>query len=305
MREDVLMSDYTTFRIGGKAKYFTEARDGEELKKAISFAREKELPFFILGNGSNILVSDNGYNGLIVKMTNNRIWQEDDSVVAEAGLLLSSLGSFCLKNSLTGLEWSTGIPGSLGGAVRGNAGAFESSMADLVLSVDFFNSRSGELSTLDNRACRFSYRESVFKKDNSLIILSVKLKKKLGDRDLIEAKMRDNLNYRREKHPQEPSAGSIFKGVKLTDRIKDRWPEAIQFKELIPAAFLIDKVGLKGEKIGGAMTSTVHPNFIINVGRAKAEDVVRLIKRVKEKVREEVGVTLEEEICYLGIDKEE
>lgn len=303
-KENVSMKDYTTFKIGGRATYFFEIENEKDLKTAIDFSSDKSLPFFILGNGSNLLVSDNGFDGVVIKISGSDVFKEDNSIYAQAGVLLSSLVRFAFGESVSGFEWAAGIPGTVGGAIRGNAGAFDSSMADIVKEVDVFDLKEKKLITIENRDCDFDYRSSLFKKNGSLVILSAKMKITKGEQKEIKKRIDDNLDYRKEKHPSEPSAGSVFKGVTLSEvdrkKIVQKWPDVERFDDMIPAAFLIDKCGLKGEVSGQAMISKKHPNFIINTGEATAKDVLNLIGVVKERVKDLCDISLEEEISYLG-----
>lgn len=281
VQKNVPLASYTTFKIGGKAKYFYEAKSGEDLMKAIKAAK---MPVFILGSGSNVLVSDKGFNGLVIKLQATSCKLQATKMVADAGVLLSKLVDESVKKGLTGLEWAAGIPGTVGGAIRGNAGAFDSSMADIVRSVTVLETPSLKVKTLKNKDCKFGYRESIFKHGKDLLILSVELEFKKGDKKRSQEIVEEHLARRKEKQPLEyPSAGSIFKN-----------PEGQS------AGHLIEQCGLKGKKVGGAMISKKHSNFIVNLGNAKAEDVKKIIDLCKEKVREKFGIELEEEIECLG-----
>jgi len=321
IKKNILLRDYTAFKIGGRARYFFEAKTKEELIKAILLAKKFNLPFFILGGGSNLLVSDKGYNGIVIRFQISDFRFQKNKIIAGGGTPLAILVSEAAKNSLTGLEWAAGIPGTIGGAIWGNAGAFGSCMADLVESVEVLDIGDYKISNfkfqipkfkikiLKNKDCKFGYRESIFKKNKNLIILSAVLRSKKGKRKEIERKIRENLNYRRETQPLNfPSAGSVFKnyelGIKKYELIK-KFPEIKNFikKGQIPAGWLIEKCGLKGKRIGKAKISEKHSNFIINLGGAKAKDVKKLIKLIKQKVKKKFGITLEEEVQYLGFKK--
>lgn len=262
-QRSIPLKNYTTFKIGGRAKWFCIAESKDDLIEAIKTAKKKKLPFFILGGGSNVLISDKGYQGLVIKYQNPQ------------------LGDFVGR----GLEWAAGIPGTIAGAIRGNAGAFGKSMQDAVKTVEVFDAKTQKIKIFKNKDCKFSYRNSIFKKNPNLIILSAKIKTKKAHCSHTgnSKKIREYLNYRKARHPQEPSAGSIFKN----------FPD-------IPAAKLITQCGLLGKKIGQAQISTKHPNFIINLGGAKAKDVLRLINFAKRKVKNKFGKKLEEEIQFLG-----
>jgi len=274
IKKNVLLKNYTTFKIGGRAKYFYAARNKKDLIGAIALAKKMKLPFFILGGGSNLLISDRGFNGLVIKF----------------GQPLSLYVS-------KGLEWAVGIPGTIQGAVCGNAGAFKQSMQDAVKEVEVFDVKTGEIKNFKNKDCQFSYKDSIFKKKKNLIILSVKIKNRASegseDEDENEVliaskksnaqKIKEYLDYRKERQPLNfPSAGSVFKN-----------PPGFSAGELI------DECGLKGKKIGNVKISEKHANFIVNLGRGEAKDVMRLIKIIKNRVKKKFGVVLEEEIVIL------
>jgi UDP-N-acetylmuramate dehydrogenase len=313
VQRNVFLKNYTTFKIGGKAKYFFAAKNKEGLIKAVSMAKKFELPFFILGGGSNLLVADEGFKGLVIKLqiTNYKLQIKskclNPKIYVEAGVSLASLVSEATKNNLTGLEWAAGIPGTIGGAIYGNAGAFEKSIGDVVKSVEVLDIQRSKFpisnfqfpnkfqipnpkfktKILKNRDCKFGYRDSIFKHNRNLIILSAEFQLKKGKKREIERKIKEFLDYRMETQPLSfPSAGSVFKN-----------PSGFS------VAWLIEKCGLKGKMIGKAKISEKHANFIINLGGAKAKDVKKLINLIKKKVKKNFGITLEEEIQYLGFEK--
>ncbi len=284
IKKNIFLRNYTTFRIGGPAKYFFVAKTKEDLTKAIQMAKKSNLPFFILGGGSNILVSDKGYNGLVIKIKNQKSKIKNNRILAEAGLALNRLVELSLKNNLTGMEWAVGIPGTIGGAIYGNAGAFKKSMKDLIKEVEVFDTKDEKIKIFKNKDCKFGYRDSIFKKKKNLIILSASLQLKKGKKMKIKEKIKRYLNYRKETQPLNfPSAGSIFKNPKN-----------------FYAGFLIEKCGLKGKRIGNAKISEKHANFIVNLGNGKAKDVKKLIKLIKKKVKNKFKIELEEEIQYLS-----
>jgi len=297
LKEDIPLAKFTTFNIGGRAKYLFEGSNKREIIEAVSIAKQEGLPFFILGGGSNLLVDDKGYPGLVIKIQNSglKIQKENSKfkVVAEAGTFLSLLISKAAENSFAGLEWAIGIPGTLGGAIYGNAGAFGKSMKDIVKEVEVFDARDLQVKTYSLEDCRFDYRESIFEKDKNLIILSAVLELEKGEKKEIENKMKRYLSERKKKQPIGlASAGSVFKN-----------PSSAQTsgtERELSAGELIEKCGLKGRSIGGAKISEKHANFIINLGGARFSDVRRLIDLVKKKVRLKFGIELEEELQYLG-----
>jgi UDP-N-acetylmuramate dehydrogenase len=293
VKTNIPLKKYTTFKIGGPAKYFFEAKKKEDLIGAIIAAKKMRLPFFILGGGSNLLVSDTGFKGLIINFQFSIFNFQKNKIIVGAGTPLGRLVSSSTEKSLTGLEWAVGVPGTVGGAIYGNAGAFGYSMADVVKSVEVLEITEGRMQNdnakfkikeYKNKDCKFSYRESIFKRNKNLIILSAKLQLKKGNKKNIQEKMREYLNYRKENQPLDlPSAGSIFKNPKG-----------------FSAGELIEGCGLKGEKFGDVKISEKHANFIVNLGEGKAKDVMKLINLAKKKIKEKFGITLEEEIQFLG-----
>jgi UDP-N-acetylmuramate dehydrogenase len=299
LKENVSLANYTTFKIGGKAKYFFEAKKKKDLIKAVKIAQKFKLPFFILGEGSNLLVADEGYKGLVIKCQMPNIKCQIKSkfqmskIYTEAGARLADLLNLALKKSLTGLEWAVGIPGTIGGAIYGNCGAFKRSMADILKKVKVFDLNDLRFKIYNLRDCKFKYRDSIFKQKKNLIIISAEIQLKKGQKKKIKNKIREYLEYRRKTQPLNfPSAGSIFKNPLMAN---------FQEKDLpISAAFLIEKCNLKGKKIGQAQISQKNANFIVNLGKAKAKEVLKLIKLAKKRVKEKFKINLKEEIEFLG-----
>jgi len=285
LQKNIELASYTTFRIGGPADYFFVAKAKEDLIRAVKAAKEFKLPFFVLAGGSNLLISDKGFRGIAIQNKASRFKLMDTKISVEAGLMLRDLMPILVENELGGLEWVAGIPGTVGGAIRGNAGAFGKSMADTIDSVEILEVKSEiKIKKYRTEDCGFNYRDSIFKKRDNLIILSAEIKLEKKDKKEIQENIKRFLNYRKEKQPMNfPSAGSIFKN-----------PEDSS------AGRLIEDCGLKGKKIGQAQISEKHANFIINLGEAKAEDILKLINLAKEKVKEKFGIELEEEIQFLG-----
>ena len=304
IKKNVSLRNFTTFKIGGRAKYFLLAKNEEELIKGIDFAKKKKLPFFILGGGSNLLISDKGYNGLVIKIVNSKYKILGNKIHTEAGVPLSLIVNNAIKQGLTGLEWAVGIPGTIGGAIRGNAGVSEASIADIVKKVIVLEKE--KINKYKNKDCKWGYRESIFKKKKNLIILFIEIQLKKGNKKKIQEKIKKYLNYRKANQPLNFfSAGSIFKNKRL--KIKDKkllkeFPELKEFnkKGIIPSGYLVEKLGLKGEKIGKVQISKKHANFIINKGGGRASDVLKLIKLIKDKVKKKFKIKLEEEIQFLG-----
>ncbi len=283
---DEPMKKHTSFKIGGTADYFFKATTLEELQNIIKFAKIKELPITIIGNGSNLLVTDKGIRGLVIKIDIKKlkIEKKDEFAVIEvgAGNKLMALATKMKDEELSGLEGLSGIPGSVGGAIVMNAGAYGKEMKDVVLSTTCMD-KNGKLYTFSNEEQEFSYRNSIFQKKD-YIIIETKLKLEYGKKDEIQKRMEEYFKSRKEKQPIEyPSAGSSFKR-----------------QEGIITAKLIDDVGLKGYKIGGAQVSEKHAGFIVNYNNATATDVINLIKYIKEKVYSKYGIKIEEEIKIIG-----
>ena len=316
IKKQVPLKKETTFKIGGLADYFVKAKNKKELKEAIFWAEENKLPFFILAGGSNVLISDKGVRGVVIKITgrnfsvlkNNESKSGKMEIAVWAGTNLSDLVNFSLENGLIGLEWAAGIPGSVGGAVRGNAGAFSQSIGKIVKEVGIIDTKSKKMAEkiIPAKDCRFSEKETIFKKNRNLIITSIIFQLKKGGQEKARNLAKEYLAYRERNHPLDfPSAGCVFKNNKITigdKKIISQYPEIKLFNKnkLIPSSYLIDKSGLKGEVIGGAKVSEKHANFIINYnGKAKSADVVSLIKKVKEKVKNKFGVEIKEEIEIL------
>jgi len=314
IKENISLAKYTTFKIGGSARYFFVAGNKEDLIKAIRAAKKLRMLFFILGGGSNVLFSDKGFKGLVIKLQAISYKLEDSSIYAEAGVKLEDVAKLAVKKSLAGLEWAAGIPGTVGGAVYGNTGAFKLVTGDIVKSVEVLDFRTLGIKNFSQKDCKFSPKNTIFKNRKNLIILSVILKLKKGNKKQIQKKIKEYLSYRKKSHPFNfSSAGCAFKNYKLKSspsgslslrsiqknkKLLKEFPELEKFNKMgmIPASYLVEKSGLKGKKIGGAQISAKHANFIVNLKKAKAKDVIKLIKLAKQKVRKKFGVNLEEEV---------
>lgn len=306
IQENIDLKKLTTFKIGGYAKYFCVVKNTKELNEVLDFVKKNKIKFFILGGGSNLLFSDKGFNGLVIKIQNtNYKIKNKKYLFAESGLMLNKLANFCCDNGLSGFEWAAGIPGTLGGAIYGNAQAFGSKISQSIKEVSAFDIKKNKIIKLNNKQCDFSLKNSIFKKNNNLIILSAVFILKKGDKERAKEKINEFLHHRRTKHPLNfPSAGSVF--VNLEQKIKNKkllqkYPELVKMNKegIILSGFLIEKCGLKGKKIGGAQISEKHANFIINVGGARALDVLKLIDLVKKRVQKKFNIKLETEIKVL------
>ena len=278
------MKSHTTFRIGGPAEVFIMPKSVKQVQMAVKICQEEQIPYFILGNGSNLLVSDRGYRGVIIQMDRNmgEIQVEGTEIQAAAGALLSSIAVAARRESLTGFEFAGGIPGTLGGAVVMNAGAYGGEMKDVLKEVTVMDG-DGKIFTLPASELEMGYRTSIIKTAGYLV-LSARITLSRGKEEDIKARTRELSEMRTQKQPLDyPSAGSTFKR-----------PEGYF------AGKLIMDSGLRGYSVGGAMVSEKHCGFVINKGNATAEDVVSLMKHVTEVVQEKYGVTLEPEVKFLG-----
>lgn len=305
IKENVPLAPLTTFRIGGNAKYFVEVRTVEELQEVIAMAKDKQWPHYVIGGGSNILVSDKGFDGLIIRMKLSDIKIDGTSVIAEAGVSLIKLINDTAKAGLTGLELLAGIPGTFGGAVRGNAGAFGSSIGDAVESVLALDVEKDSLITMAAAECDFSYRNSFFKKNPQYIIVSARLQLQQGATEDVAAKIKATIEKRiANELSGEKSAGSYFMNpIVSSDTLRSRFESDKGMPpkdEKLPAGWLIDQMDLRGKTMGGAKISEKHANYIINTGSATAEDVIMLESYVKQQVRHELGVQLQSEVSYVG-----
>ena len=281
---DEPMKKHTTFRVGGNADYFVMPRTTQEVQQVVALCKNENLPYYILGNGSNLLVGDKGYRGVIIQIYKemNEITVEGKCIRAQAGALLSKVGSVALEAELAGFEFAAGIPGAVGGAVVMNAGAYGGEMKDILASATVLT-EDGNVLILKNEELELGYRTSIIAKKN-YIVLEAEYQLQRGDKAEIRAKMDELKKQRVTKQPLEyASAGSTFKR-----------PEGYF------AGKLIQDAGLRGFQVGGAQVSEKHCGFVINKGDATAADIVELMRQVSEKVYQEFGVTLEPEVKRLG-----
>lgn len=306
-RENVPLKNYTYYRIGGPARYFVCSQSEEEVIKYVSVARSEEVPVYVIGEGSNLLAADNGFDGLVLKIENKYILFQGEKVVAGAGVNLWHLIKETIKRGLSGLEYLSGIPGTVGAAVYGNVGAFGREIKDVVLKVTVYNPNESLVKTYYQPLCLFGYRSSIFKQTKE-IILSVEFKLKGGynPEDLFR-KSEQIIFYRQNRYPKEPNAGSYFKNI-LDKAFIHRFIEndfiarqnyISRWHGKLPAGYLIEKLGLKGKKIGGAEISYQHANFLINQDNALAEHIIILAGLIKERVWNNFGVHLHEEVQHL------
>ncbi|MBQ7708258.1 MAG: UDP-N-acetylmuramate dehydrogenase [Lachnospiraceae bacterium] len=273
------LKNHTTMRVGGPAEYLFLPENADEITRIIDYCKSADKKYIIIGNGSNMVFSDEGFNGIVIKLFNNMnsIKSEGEMIIADAGSILSKLASYARDNSLTGMEFAAGIPGTLGGAVVMNAGAYGGEMKDIIEYVDVLLT-DGSIKRFTNDEMKFGYRTSAVK--NDMIVISAGIRLKKGNKSDIEATMLELKEKRTSKQPLEyPSSGSTFKR-----------PEG-HF-----AGKLIEDAGLKGYRVGGAMVSEKHAGFVINYDNATAEDIVKLIEDVRNTVKEKFGVLLEPEV---------
>ncbi|MBE5957414.1 MAG: UDP-N-acetylmuramate dehydrogenase [Lachnospiraceae bacterium] len=283
VKTDEPMKGHITFKVGGPADYYILPENSKQLAHIVKLCKKNDVPYYIIGNGSNLIVKDEGYRGVIIEIGANmaEIEVEDNVVTAGAGAILSKIAAKALDNSLTGMEFAHGIPGTLGGAVTMNAGAYGGEMKDILVKVQVLND-DGEVITLPAEELHLGYRYSVVP-EKRYIVLSATMKLEHGDKEEIKSYMAELSLKRREKQPLEyPSAGSTFKR-----------PEGYF------AGKLIQDAGLKGYSVGGAMVSEKHSGFVINYDNATAQDILTLIDNVREKVYEQFGVELETEVKVL------
>lgn len=303
-RRNVLLAPYTTFKIGGCAKYFFTARTNASIIRAVKAAKTLRIPFFILAGGSNLLVSDKGFGGLVIHIQTTKYAIQGLRLFCEAGVSIPTVVRETGKGGLSGFEWAGGLPGSVGGAIRGNAGAFKGEIKDNILWVEALDLR-GKVRRYMRNQCHFSYRSSIFKEKN-WVVLSAAFKFKKGDTRIIQSIARNHIRYRKERHPLEyPNAGSIFKNCDLR-----KFPLSLQKKlqpvvkvdpfPVVPTAYLNHQAGLKGMRQNNIQVSRKHPNYMVNLGGGKARDVISLVKKVKKIIKNKFHIDLEQEIEYMS-----
>lgn len=316
-KENVPLAKFSHYKIGGPARFFFDAKSAREVQWAVREAKKRGLAVFVLGGGTNLLISDAGFDGLVLRVAISGIKAKGTTITVGAGTSMADLLKFAVAHSLAGLEWAGGLPGTVGGAVRGNAGCFGGETKDRVVSVTSFDTKKMKLVTRTARACAFGYRDSVFKKKSGAeIILSATFALAKGNKKEIAKVIQERVAYRAARHPMEhPNIGSIFKNVPLR---AVRAKESAQYKKavrdavitlrgaqfsvktdpfpVIFAARLIAESGLRGVSAGGAMISPKHPNFIVNVLGAGSADVQRLITLAKAEVKRNFRIALEEEV---------
>lgn len=286
LRYDVTLAPYTTFGIGGRADLFYRAAGPEALVFAVRTAQNLKIRLFLLGGGSNVLVSDSGFEGLVIRNESKDIVVNRDNVTCQSGALLEDTVNRACKQGLSGLEFAAGIPGTVGGAVRGNAGAFGESVGDRLTKATILTTE-GDIKEVDRGYFQFGYRESRLKQTLD-VLLSATFQLTCGDKAEIEERIAGNLKKRKESLPsQEKSAGCFFKNVVLNGK-------------KVSVGLLLDQAGAKRMGQGDAKVFAGHANILINTGSASAEDVRRLVSKLRRKIREKFGIKLEQEVVYIN-----
>lgn len=303
VQRKVLLAPYTTFKIGGRAKYFIVARTSASIIRAVKAVQSLRIPFFVLGGGSNLVVSDRGFLGLVIYVQANKYRIEGTKLLCEAGVPMATLVRETGKRGLSGFEWAGGLPGSVGGAIRGNAGAFGGEIKDAILWVIALD-KKGKEQLFSKKECKFSYRSSIFK-EKGLVILSSAFALQKGSRRAIQSVSADHIRYRKEKHPLEyPNAGSVFKNCdpkKFSTSLQKKFQSVVKTDPfpVIPTAYLNDQAGLKGMCQNNIQVSVKHPNYMVNLGKGTAKDVIVLVKKVKKIIKKKFGIELEQEIEFV------
>jgi len=294
----VPLSRYTRFGIGGPADIYAETREVEAFIAALDIARSSGLEYVVIGGGTNLIVSDSGFRGIVLRYVADRLMAAGRRVVSDAGVVLQDLIDFCIERGLKGLETLAGIPGSVGAAIYGNAGAYGHSISERVVSVRFLD--GVEMRVFSAEMCRFRYRESAYKSHKEWIILSTELLLDAADPAILRKTADDILKVRNEKFPPTMKcAGSIFKNFLMVD-LPVAVPDSIVREGKVPAAYFLEQVGAKGMIQGDIHVADYHANLIYNAGAGTARDLRSLITELKARVRERFGIEVEEEVQYVG-----
>ncbi len=296
------LSRYTRFGIGGPADVYAETADASSFVHALTMVREMKTPYVVIGGGTNLIVSDDGFRGVVLRYTGDTISAEGLCVRAEAGASLQTLVDFTVSHGLRGIETMTGIPGSVGAAIYGNAGAYGHSISERVQSLRFFDGRT--VRDFDGEACEFRYRESVFKRHKDWVIFSTKLAMETAPADELRRTADEILSIRNQKYPPTMKcAGSIFKNLlfaNLPPRAAAEVPPKVIREGKVPSAFFLEQTGAKGLRNGDIHVADYHANLIYNAGAGTACQLVEVIRELKSRVRERFGLELEEEVQYVG-----
>lgn len=302
--ENIPLAPYTTFDIGGAARYFVDVKSDDDLNEALTWAKENNKDYFILAGGSNVLAADGGFAGLVIHIASDGCSFAGRELAADAGCTLLDLIKIASEHGLGGWESMAGIPGTIGGAARGNAGAFGSEIKDFAVKVLATNAETGEVRAFTNAECAFSYRHSFFKTHPEWIITRVYIDLHRADKLESAQKIRDTVAEREKRHLQNvKAAGSFFMNPVAPHEIVVKFEQEKRAESRgnrVPAGWLIEQSGMKGVSVGGAVASLQHPNYIVNVGNATASDVRELATQIKIAVHEKFGITLHEEAAMLS-----
>ena len=303
IQENIPLAPLTTFKIGGSARYFVAIKTEDDLRESLAWARDRGLRFFVLAGKSNVLVPDKGLDGLVISVAGDAFSFMGTELAADSGCVLLNLIIAASEKGLGGWEKLAGIPGTLGGAVRGNAGAFGPEIKDFVVSVRALDSNTGEMSDFANPSCDFSYRHSFFKDHPEWIIMRVSIKLNLVDTEKSTLLIQETIAEREKRHIQNvQAAGSYFMNPVAPRSIVDMFEKEKNTKARegrVPAGWLIEKSDMKGARVGDAVSSSLHPNYLVNVGSATAQDVLSLAEKIKSAVKEKFDITLQEEAVIL------
>lgn len=301
IRRDVPLSQYTRFAIGGPAAVLVETDNADAFVQALDAAKSCSVPHVVIGGGTNLIVADAGFDGVVLRYTGKRIVQTSEVLRAEAGAMLQDVVDASIAAGLEGLQTMTGIPGGLGGAIYGNAGAYGHSIQELVEQVRWTDGRG--IHTFDTRACEFSYRESIFKRNKDWIVLSADLRFRSGNSEDLRRTATEIRRVRDEKYPPTMKcAGSIFKNLlfsQLPLKVQQEVPPKLVREGKVPSAWFLEQADVKGIRIGDIQVATYHANLIYNDGAGTSADLVRVIARCKSRVRDRFGFELEEEVQYI------
>jgi len=299
VKRDVKLAPFTTFKIGGPAAMFFTATNNDDLVTIVGAAKKLKIPFYILSGGSNVLISDEGIDELVIQIKTNDLIIRDNKIIVDSGVTLARLVDASIDAGLEGLIWASGIPGDVGGAIRGNAGAYGGEIADNLTAVEVI--RGSKEFVIKRGSIDFSYRDSTFKHNSDIILVGEFTLTPGADRAKLKKDSQEIIAKRKLKHPEAPSAGSFFKNIPITHLNEQQFielgvpAEYLEYKK-VPTGWLLDQLNMRGTQVGGAMISGEHANIIVNTGKATFKDVFELKELMKEKVMEKFGIKIEEEV---------
>lgn len=299
VKRDVKLAQFTTFKIGGPATMFFTAKNNDDLVTIVGAAKKLKIPFFILSGGSNVLIDDQGIDELVIHIKTNDLIVRENKIIVDSGVTLARLVEASIDNGLEGLVWASGIPGDVGGAIRGNAGAYGGEISDNLTSVEII--RGSKEFVIKRDSIDFSYRDSSFKHNSDILLVGEFTLKETGNRDMLKAQSSEIIALREKKHPHAPSAGSFFKNIPITYENEQKFKdlnvpnEYLEYKK-VPTGWLLDQLEMRGTKVGGAMISDEHANIVINTGTATFNDVLELTQLMRDKVLEKFDIKIEAEV---------